>query len=229
MTQQTGNFVWFELLTDDVDQSLAHYEKVLGWKPRTMDMGEYTYNMLGRGEVGHCGVVEPVQAGVPNHWTSYVAVKDVDATVAKVEAAGGAVIVPPTDLPDVGRFARIADPEGASLNVFEAKNPDNSSTGFHWNELWCQRPTETLKFYERVLGAEVTSTAMPFGDYFMLEFDGRATGGVVKAPSPDMPAHWLPYATVDDADEATRRAQADGGTLRGEVTSVEGVVRFAIL
>lgn len=229
MTQQAGDFVWFELLTNDVDASVAHYTEVLGWKPRTMDMGDFEYKMLGRNDKGHCGVVKPQQRDVPSHWSAYIAVENVDATAAKVEKAGGKVLVPPTDLPSVGRFALIADPEGATLNIFAANDRENASTGFHWTELWCQEPKKTLAFYEAVLGAKVETMQMPFGDYYTLSFGGDATGGAMKAPSPKIPAHWLPYALVDDPDAAAERARSHGGALQGEVMNVDGVGRFAVL
>lgn len=224
-----GKFVWFELITDDVEGDLAHYGEVLGWKTQSMDMGDFEYKMLGRGEVGHCGVVKPQMSGVPTHWASYLAVEDVDATVAKVAEAGGKVVVPPTDLPGVGRFSLIADPEGATVHAFKASGEGKASSGFHWNELWCQDPANTLKFYEKVFGATLEVNEMPFGPYYQLRIGDQLTGGAMKAPSPEIPAHWLPYAVVDDADAAAQRATNHGGQHHGEMMQVDGVGRFAVL
>jgi len=179
MTQQAGDFVWFELLTNDVDASVAHYTEVLGWKPRTMDMGDFEYKMLGRNDKGHCGVVKPQQRDVPSHWSAYIAVENVDATAAKVEKAGGKVLVPPTDLPSVGRFALIADPEGATLNIFAANDRENASTGFHWTELWCHEPKKTLAFYEAVLGAKITAPTI-HGDVTISIPKGSNAGRVLR-------------------------------------------------
>lgn len=224
-----GQFVWFELVTDDVEAGLSHYEKVLGWTRRAMPMGDFDYQMIGRGELGHCGVVKPQGADAAGHWTSYIAVDDVDATVARVEGAGGEVRVPATDLPGVGRFALIADPEGATLHVFRPAGEGNASSGFHWNELWCHDPEQTLRFYAQVLGAEIVTMDMPMGKYYLLRFGDRATGGAFRSPVADLPAHWLPYALVEDVDAAVGRARSDGGALLGEVQTVEEVGRFAVL
>lgn len=224
-----GKFVWFELLTDDVDGELAHYGEVLGWKAKSMDMGDFEYPMLGRGDVGHCGVVKPQMAGVPNHWSSYLAVEDVDATAAKVEAAGGKVLVPPTDLPGIGRFSLIADPEGATVHAFATSGDGSASSGFPWNELWCADPAKTLKFYEEVFGATVETMDMPHGDYFILNIGDHQLGGAMAKPAAEIPSHWLPYAAVDDTDGAVGRAKTHGGRLQGEIMDVEGVGRFAVL
>lgn len=123
--QTHGMFSWFELVAEDVEEAKAFYGPLLGWTFETnSDAGmEYT---LARVE----GVPHPVagmfgkqhlmvenKEQIPPHWGSYITVDDVDAVVKKVSGLGGSVIVPPTDIPDVGRFSVIQDPQGAVVSL----------------------------------------------------------------------------------------------------------------
>lgn len=113
-----GSFGWNELMTNDVEAAKRFYEATLGWTFDGMPMEKGTYwlakvgdKMVG-GVMNMEGVVPP---GVPPHWFSYVEVDDVDARVAKIEAAGGMVMRAPFDIPEVGRIAILADPTGAAM------------------------------------------------------------------------------------------------------------------
>lgn len=121
-----GTFSWNELATPDLEKARAFYTEVLGWTYREQEMGEgmtYTVWQVDGEDVGGAMQMSgPEWEGIPPHWMSYVSVDDVDARTAKVEAAGGQVSVPPTDIPTVGRFSVVTDPTGAviSLITFEA-------------------------------------------------------------------------------------------------------------
>ncbi len=230
MTKNIGSFVWFELTTDDVNASKTFYGETVGWKSSTMDMGDFEYTMLSIGEDNaQCGVLEPQAKGTPNHWISYVSVEDVDTLAEKVTKAGGKVVVPPRDIPNVGRFALVADPQGAMFNLFCGANDDKKLEGFHWNELWAKDAEAVIPFYKEVLGYEVDSMDMPTGKYFVFKKDGEGVGGCMSSPSKDIPAMWLPYIHVDNADEAVARAKKNGGTLQGEVMEVPDVGRFGVV
>ena len=116
-----GNFYWNELVTTDPGRCNAFYGTVLGWTSRDMDMGEggtYTMFQANGTDVGGMFKMQgPQFEGVPPHWMGYIAVDDVDAAVAKVEGAGGAVKAPPFDVPGVGRIAVITDPTGAAISL----------------------------------------------------------------------------------------------------------------
>ena len=115
-----GAFSWTELTTSDPKDARRFYGKLLGWQFQDMDMGPHgTYtvvNVAGQGVGGITGV-PPNAKGMAPVWGSYVTVKDVDAVVAQVTGLGGKVLLPPTDIPTVGRFATIMDPQGATLSL----------------------------------------------------------------------------------------------------------------
>ncbi|MBI5751496.1 MAG: VOC family protein [Hydrogenophilales bacterium] len=117
--KQAGAFSWNELMTTDVKGAKAFYGELLGWgmqhiKPGGMD---YTLLKLGEKEIGGIMAIPDQAAGMPPAWGAYVSVNNVDALLGRVEALGGKVCLPPQDIPDVGRFAVIQDPQGAMLSL----------------------------------------------------------------------------------------------------------------
>lgn len=106
---QGSAFTWHELYVPDAETGIRFYTEVLG-------------SMLvvnGRPVAGAQTTRDnPDMAGVPPHWATYIAVDDVDARVAKVSQHGGSVVVPALNIPEVGRMALIADPQGAHIWLF---------------------------------------------------------------------------------------------------------------
>jgi len=114
-----GAFSWNELTTSETKAARKFYGTLLGWQFQEMDMGEGTYtviNVNGQGIGGITGI-PPNAKGMPPAWGGYVTVEDVDAVVARVAGLGGRVLLAPTDIPTVGRFATIMDPQGATLSL----------------------------------------------------------------------------------------------------------------
>lgn len=124
-----GDFSWTELMTRDLDGSKKFYSELLGWQLEETPMGggpgqRYVVIKAGGEAVGGMmAMPKGVPDNVPPHWASYVTVKNVDAVVEKVSGLGGRILVPPTDIPKVGRFAVIADPQGATLSVIAYTEP----------------------------------------------------------------------------------------------------------
>ena len=124
--KQQGAFSWCELVTTDAKAAKEFYSRLLGWSTEDMTMGDgdMTYTIVKVGEEGVGGIMAtpPDAAGTPPHWGVYVTVDDVDATAKKAEELGAKTIVPPTDIPDVGRFYMFQDPQGAVLSVITYLN-----------------------------------------------------------------------------------------------------------
>ena len=119
-----GTFCWNELMTKDVAGARSFYGGLLGWKVEEMDMGPggtYTLWKRGKDRVGGCMAMPPdlAASGAPPHWVSYVQVPDVDASAQKATALGGKVCHGPADIPGVGRFAVLTDPQGADFCIFK--------------------------------------------------------------------------------------------------------------
>lgn len=123
-----GEFCWDELMTTDPEAAGAFYAEVFGWKPHSVDMGGgTTYTLFHRpgtkgfdgGPIGAGGMMKSPPGMPRSFWMAYVAVENADRSSEKATKLGGKVMVPPTDIPNVGRFACWSDPQGASLAVLQ--------------------------------------------------------------------------------------------------------------
>ena len=114
-----GAFSWNELLTTDPGAAKEFYTQLFGWTTEEWPMGDYNYLVVKVGGESRGGIMTIPEAakGMPPSWGPYVTVDDVDATAAQAEKLGGKIRVPPTDIPSVGRFTVIADPQGAVISA----------------------------------------------------------------------------------------------------------------
>lgn len=117
--KQHGAFSWNELMTTDVAGAKAFYGEMFGWEMQDEQTPKMTYTMLKSGdkEVGGMMALPEDFKGAPAAWGSYVTVDDVDAQATKAEQLGGQIVMPAQDIPNVGRFAVITDPQGAMLTL----------------------------------------------------------------------------------------------------------------
>lgn len=112
----TGAWCWNELWTTDDARALAFYQTVFGYGHDTMDMGpEGTYYLIKTGEVTRGGLMHSVRPDAPSMWLPYVAVADCDATATRAKALGGKVLMQPSDIPNIGRYAIAEDTLGAAV------------------------------------------------------------------------------------------------------------------
>jgi predicted enzyme related to lactoylglutathione lyase len=121
LANEAGSFCWNELNTRDVPAAKSFYSEVFGWTPNDMDMDEMSYTEWKIGDRSVGGMMtmpDMVPAEVPAHWLVYFGTDDTDATVAKASELGAMTLVPPTDIPP-GRFAVLADPDGAAFAVIK--------------------------------------------------------------------------------------------------------------
>jgi uncharacterized protein len=122
--KQHGAFSWSELMTTDVAGAKAFYTKLFGWETEDMNMPDMTYTVVKAGGNGVGGIMpmpKDAPKGMPPMWGVYVTVKDVDQTAKTAEGLGAKLLVPPTDIPTVGRFCVIQDPQGAVISAITYK------------------------------------------------------------------------------------------------------------
>jgi predicted enzyme related to lactoylglutathione lyase len=231
-----GKFVWFELATNDAKKAQSFYGEALGWKTAPFQLGSASYDMILTGTTMDTmigGYVAP-RGNQRSHWISYVSVHDVDKAGQLATANGGKVIEPPSDMPTIGRRARIADPLGTEICLFHNVNgdpPDQPATQgrFIWNELHTPKPAEALTFYQKVLGFAHRSVAMgPSGTYHILSQGGVDRGGCIDHLPAGVPPSWLPYVYVDDVDATLARAARLGATIVVAAEDIPGVGRLGV-
>jgi predicted enzyme related to lactoylglutathione lyase len=119
LSETHGAFSWTELATTDVAAAKKFYGQLLGWQLKDMNMGDMTYTVLNAGgqDIGGIMAVPANAPGARPAWGTYVTVDNVDAVTDRVKGLGGKVLVQPTDIPTVGRFSLIQDPQGATLSL----------------------------------------------------------------------------------------------------------------
>jgi uncharacterized protein len=120
-SDSAGVFVWDELGTTDADGAQRFYEDVFGWTTKDMgeDFGGYRIFHHGKDQVG--GLMKNQDPSIPAAWTPYVGVDDPDGCCKKATELGATVMVEPMDVPTVGRFAILRDPQGAAFGIIKGE------------------------------------------------------------------------------------------------------------
>lgn len=118
-----GQFCWNELGTTNLEAAQKFYVELLGWEIKESTGAGMVYNeiVVAGQHVGGLYQMGAEYGNMPSHWTAYVAVDDVDAAAKRVEELGGKICVPPTDIPNTGRFCMITDPTGANISLITLK------------------------------------------------------------------------------------------------------------
>ena len=115
-----GTFCWNELASKDPAKSVEFYSKIGGFTSNGMEMGEMgTYHVLEAGGQPRAGVMKQMMPQQPHAWLPYVQVANTDATADKATRLGATIVVPPTDIKNVGRFSVLVDPQGSALGILK--------------------------------------------------------------------------------------------------------------
>lgn len=232
-----GRFVWHELLTADTAAAAAFYPKVVPWRTAPSNMPGYTIWMAGQTQIGglmaHTG---EGGAGTPARWLVYIGTPEVDATCARAQGLGAKVVKAAADIPNVGRFAVLTDPQGAAFAVFTpgagpAPAAVAGAGGFSWHELSTTDVAAALRFYGELFGwrkgpGHDMGTGM--GVYQIFEHGGQQAGGMHAVQGPSTPPAWLSYVQVADADRTVAAAKSAGGRLLHGPMEVPGGSRIAL-
>jgi predicted enzyme related to lactoylglutathione lyase len=248
MHNHHGDFIWYELMTPDSAAAQAFYGPMLGWRFG----GDEAYRRIEASEGSIGGVLQltpnMIAEGAHPCWLGYLLVDDVDAMVASIRDAGGSVHMPAHDMDGVGRFAMVADPQGAPFYLIKptppADDPDKISHAFSydrprmghcaWNELSTSDPAAALRFYGERFGwvKDGEMELGPIGKYEFLRHAGRAPEGspeghgllgAVMPRMPEAPASaWAHYFRVPDIDAASRHIGENGGTVVMAPTEIPG-------
>jgi predicted enzyme related to lactoylglutathione lyase len=131
VVREASAMCWNELGTTDTRRAGEFYASLVGWSAESRSMGAYSYTTFSAdGETrGGMMTIAPSLGRVPPHWLVYFAVRDCEGTAALCQSLGGAVRVPPSDVPDVGRFAVLADPQGAVFAVLARATAGDLGSG----------------------------------------------------------------------------------------------------
>jgi uncharacterized protein len=235
MPTSPAQFVWYELMTTDAKAAESFYRKVVGWNVQDASQGDMKYTALLAGDAPVAGLMtlpkEACDAGARPGWLGYVGVDDVEAYAGRVTKAGGKIHVPPTDIPNIGRFAVVADPQGVTFNLFkpsaDMSRPaaDPAKPGIvGWHELLAVDGEKAFAFYADLFGwtkAEAIDMGV-MGRYQLFAAGGAPIGGMMTKPAGVPAPFWTYYFQVDGIGAAMERLKAGGGTVINGPMQVPG-------
>jgi len=228
MRQGYDRFIWYELMTTDQPAAEAFYRAVVGWEMADAGQAGMRYTILSAGKRGVGGLMalpaEMREAGAKPGWTGYIAVDDTDAAARRIAAAGGSIHRAPDDIPNVGRFAVVADPGGAVFMLLtplpQGQEPppiEPNTPGFiGWHELYAGNGQEAaFAFYSSQFGWTTIETLDmgAMGKYRIFGADGVPFGGMMDKPPQAPTAGWGFYVNVDGIDAAIERIKANRGQV----------------
>lgn len=230
---------WVDLASPDVEAATRFYGQLFGWEAQQVagpEMGSYTFFKLRGKDVA--AVVALMMPGQPTAWNVYITSDDIDQTVQKSRAAGGAVLMGPDDVMDAGRIGFVSDPTGAAIGVWQPGTHKGMGLvrepgAFTWAELHTRDVAAAKPFYQQVFGWGAESNPMGPGqpEYTEWKLGGESIGGAMPM-QPDgpaqAPAHWMPYFQVESTDRSAEQAtQLGGKVLTGPLDFPGG--RFAVV
>jgi predicted enzyme related to lactoylglutathione lyase len=224
-----GGFVWYELLTSDLKAAESFYGKVVGWTAQDAGTSGMTYMLLHADGAPLGGMM--TMPGMPPHWIGYIEVDDVDAVAAKVERLGGKIVRGPEDIPGVGRFAPVNDPQGVGFCLIRWADgmsppqvPPMTRGHAGWHELSSPDVDAGFGFYAEMFGWTKADTLDmgSMGSYVLIAHNGVTFGGMMKKPDMLPVGRWGFYFVVDTITAALARAQAAGCKLLNGPMEVPG-------
>ncbi len=223
-------FIWYELVTRDMDKAVSFYRKVVGWDIKDSGMPGITYMLFGKDgrEVG--GMMTWTGAGspdLPTQWVGHIHTANLDEELRAVLADNGTIVQPAHDIPGVGRFAVVLDPQKVKYLLFEPGSRevpprlDQMAVGnVGWHELLTDDQSAAFDYYSRHYGwqKDYAHDMGAMGVYQTFRIDHSPfTGGIMNRSGPGMPEgilpHWQFYFTVDDIEAAQKRVIEAGGTI----------------
>lgn len=221
-----GHPIWFELTTSSPDAAAEFYRQVFGWTTRTSpvaDHGGYIIASAPDGD-GIAGLMTTPPTAPVGGWSIYFLATDIAATLARAGELGGRTVFGPMDIPHVGRFAVLHDPQGIPLSVMQMF-ADDAARPFRqapdaqghavWIELATPDPDGAFAFYGGLFGW-TRAGAMPMGEmgeYAFLGAGDTQPGAIMSSALTGAPMRWNSYFLAADIDEAVSAAEAGGGRL----------------
>jgi predicted enzyme related to lactoylglutathione lyase len=230
-----GRIGWHELLTDDIAGAQEFYSKLLGWETQVFKPGEFDYQMITSGGVGHGGYLPKEQFApeAPTFWLAYVYVQSVDEIASRTKAGGGTIVAGPMEIPEVGTILVVADPFGATIATMQPFGEAPLPQGvFAWDELLTSDVEESKGFYESLFGWSTEDMDMGgMGTYTIFRLGDQQIAGAMLSPAQDpSPPHWQTYIGADDVDATTAKARDLGASILVEPMDIPGNMgRFSVI
>jgi|SRR5208283_797348 len=219
-----GKVIFVELVTPDITTAKEFYAGLFGWTFRDIQAGATAYAEASLDGHPVAGLIhKEVPAGEHRQpaWLTFIAVRDVDAAKAIALQNGAKLLFEPHSIPDRGRQAVFADPQGAVFAVLASSSGDPPDVlaepgEWIWSSLITSDPDTDAAFYQKLFDYEVFDLPAEEGaQHLMLVSDdyARASVNTLPASRPNSHPHWLNYVRVEDAVKMTAKVVALGGRV----------------
>ncbi len=237
----SGTFCWPELVASDVNTAKEFYSTLFDWEIKDVPIGEDKYYSMAYVEGKEVGALyemwdEQKEHNVPTHWANYVAVRDVDEVVKRVQDLGGHIIVEPMDVFDAGRMASVQDPTGGIVSLWQAgahigARLVNEHGTLCWNELLTNNTDKAREFYCELFDWTANTEDFSGVDYTIFMNGEKPAAGMMKLNDEmgNMPPSWITYFAIDDCESAVQTSVELGSTVLTPPTDIPDVGIFAVI
>jgi len=215
--QQTGSFVWFDLVTSDRAKARTYYEKLFGWKI-SKAAGEEDYDLIThRGTL--IGGIAEIKGEEQAVWLGSLSIPDMQKAIAKVKQLGGKVLEPVQKVDDRGVIAIVEDNMGAAFVLLDTGSRDPAVRSVRagdwlWTDLFTTDIAKSGKFYKELVGLQPkTVSGTKKNQINLLTLNGKKKSGMVKIPWKHVTPTWLPYIQVKNLTSTMKRSVQLGGQL----------------
>jgi predicted enzyme related to lactoylglutathione lyase len=242
-THKPGSFCWVDMMTTDTKAAKNFYNDIFGWQFQDVPVDEkgniYTFLSLNGKPVAAMGEMNEDQkkAGFPPAWINYVCVTDASEKVKKAVELGATVVVPDMDAMEEGRFALLADPEGAIFGLWQPKNYQgaalkNTPGSVCWVEHNGHGNEKVVPFYENLFGwtskTETSDKGMVYTSFYIGE-EWAGDRFVLPQGMEEVPANWLTYFGTDNIDTLLEKCRSYNAQILADKMLIEGMGYFAVI
>lgn len=226
-----GKIIWRDLLTNDPSASQQFYEELFGWEFESIGdasnlKSNTAYTLIRHNGALVGGMVDTLALNNRSdisQWVVSMSVDDLAIAVAKVVAAGGEIVTPPTNLQSRGRIAIVRDAEGALLGLLQTRDGDPPDLPpqfgeFLWDELWTTNVVNATSFYGDIAGltagvVDVGNSQDASAGYQLLKAGDQPRVGIMQSPLEGLDPVWVSYLRVEDPSAVTERVAGLGGRV----------------
>lgn len=224
---------WVDVASTDAEQAKRFYSALFGWSwiPTPLPEGDtyWVAYLDGQPIAGLTGMTPAMsERGIPSTWFTYVAVDDIDASLAFAVLSGGSILIPAMDVGSAGRMAFVRDTVGTAIGFWHGGDIAGSGLTFEhgapvWRELHAVDLEAVTSFYTDVFGWSATVTNRPDGSAItMFAVDDEPVAGLAAPSEVELATDWHVYFLVDDVDVAASTVMDLGGSVSSPPNRDEG-------
>ncbi len=220
----TGKVIFTELVTPDIAAAKQFYARLFGWTFQDTQNGTTVYSeafLNGHPVAGLIHRTVPAGEHKQPAWLTFISVGDVDAVKETALKKGAKILFGPRDMPDRGREAVFADPQGAVFAVLASTSGDPADVlaepgEWVWSSLITRDPDTDAAFYQELFNYEVFDLSSDkTAQHFLLASGNfaRASANTLPTSRADSHPHWLNYVRVKDTVNMAAKAVTLGGRI----------------